>query len=606
MPDAHAVALKYLSPRYLRLQRFEQYVEGSQYDGRTPFLQQGTDVPLQERAPCIVYGVAKNAIGDLIDFMMGEHRYPQVSAGSSEDDEELDDEWGLDPEQSSTLERWVNGPLTKTACLKATFADALAMAMGAGGVALVAGVRNGCPCLTPLPAKWCSPSFSPATGEVIKLEVFYPYIVEEYDERERKWKDRCKLYKRVIDAQRDVVMLPGDGREDGVMPKWVEDPAQTVNHGLGFCPVRWFAFDRRVPTAAHYDGKPLHSMLLDEIDALNMSLSQRHRAALYAGDPQMWETGVEDGVNPAPGGRFARTIIEAQAAGPGGQKVGVFTSAPRVWGGREPARKKGPGIVWRYPSSESKVGMLTLPDGALGSLDEHAADLRKKLAEDMSVVLLDPTDVKAVGALSGRALSFVFARQVARADRIRQDAGEGLILCGIDMLLRVCLAVHGAQPGGLRVPGIKKLAPMLASFMKPQEVLAPAAEGEQPQRGTVQAWFGPRLELQWGRYFQPTPEEEKALVEMCVAAKNAGLMPDEVLLEKLRDVFVFGSTEELLERLEEQATKNQERAVENAAAMAKVEGGSDKDDDDDDKGGKGKAPPPKPGAGKQPPPKKGK
>ena len=573
MAEAREIALRYMSPRYCRLERFEKYVEGTQYDGKFPFMGQGEDAPpIQERAPCVVYGVAKNAIQDLVDFIAGEGRYPQISAASSEDDEDLDDEWGLDEDASALLERWVNGPLSKASRLRAAFSDALTMAMTAGGVAVVGAVRNGQPCLQALPAKWCTPSFDPMSGEVIALEVFYPYLVEVFSEQERKWVERCLLYKRRIDAQRDVVFLPGEGRADGTQPAWQEDPAQTVTHGLGFCPVRWFAFDRREPTAAHFDGKPLHQFLLDEIDALNMALSMRHRAAFYSGDPQIWETGVEADVNPAPMARFARVQVEAQAAGPNGQRVGVFTASPRSWGGRGAARKKGAGVVWRYPSELSKVGMLTLPDGSLGGIDEHASDLRKKIAEDLSVVLLDPTDVKAVGALSGKALAFVFARQVSRGDRIRMDAGDGLLLPCIDMLLRLCLAVHTKQPGGLRVPGMKKVAEVLSSFVQDVEVQGPpAAEGGEPTKGVAKSWFGPRLELQWGRYFPPSAEEENFIVTMCVAAKNAGLMPDEILIEKLRDVFHFGSAEELMERLEKQAKKKQEEALANQEAQLQVQ-----------------------------------
>lgn len=582
MPDAQKIALQYMSPRYQRLSRFERYVDGSQYQGRAPFLSQGDDAPpIHEREPCIVYGIADNAIGDLVDFMMGEGRYPNVSAGSSEDDEMMDDDWGLNEEDSSFLERWINGPLTTAAKLKSVFADALTMAMSSGAVALVAGVNNGVPTVAPMPAKWCTPTFDVRTGDVVSLEVFYPFIVEEPDPHQGgRWELRCKLYRRVIDAVNDIVFLPADGREDGTLPNWIPDLSQSVTHGLGFCPVRWFAFDRKAPTAAHYDGKPLHAMLLDEIDALNLSLSQRHRAALYAGDPQMWETGVEPDANPAPVARYARVQVEVQASR-NGQPAGVFTASPRA-AGRGSARKKGPGIIWRYTNTESKVGMLTLPDGALGSIDSHAADLRKKLAEDMSVVLLDPTDVKAVGALSGRALAFVFARQVARADRIRQDAGDGLMLSTIDLLMRITLAVSRASPRGVRVPGMRKLLPVLASCEQDMQVDYAPADGAAPVSETVKCWFGPRLELQWGRYFPPTPEEEAAIVNMCATAKNSGLLPDEVILEKLRGVFQFGSARELLERLEEQKAEAQERMAGMADAMKSKASSKEDDDSEDD------------------------
>ena len=346
--------------------------------------------------------------------------------------------------------------------------------------------------------------------------------------------------------------------EEGRMPSWQPDATQTTAHALGFCPVRWYTFDRTEPTAASFDGKPIHETLLDEIDALNFSLSQRHRGAIYSGDPQLWETGVDAMTNPAPMGRAARGQIDVQASGPGGAPIGVFTGQPK--GSRGSLRKKGPGVVWRYPDPASKVGMLTLPDGALGAIDDHANDLRKKLSEDLSVVLLDPSEAKSYGVMSGKALAFMFARQVARADSIRSSAGDDLLLASVDMLLRITLAVHTRSPGGVRIPGIDKVAPILSGFMAD---VAAATEGEP----TAQEWFGPRLDLQWGRYFTASAEEEAALVAMVAAAYAANLIPLDLAIEKLRDVFDFSSTAEIIARLEEERAKKQEQLAADMHAM---------------------------------------
>jgi hypothetical protein len=600
MATAQEIAAKYLTPRYLRMERHERYVDGTQYQGLVPFMAQGEDAPpLHERAPCVKRNVVKSAIGDLVDFMLGEGRYPHLSANSEEDDEELDDEWGLDEDDSELLERWLNGPLTRAARLKAIFPDALTMAMESGSVAMVAAIRNGLPTLTALPGKWCTPTFDPATNEVVSLEVFYPYLVEVFDKVKNKWEEECKLYRRVIDATSDTVYLPGDGREDGKMPSWSVDNAQTAVHGLGYCPVRWYAFDRITPTAAHFDGKPIHKALHNEVDGLNLALSQRHRAALYAGDPQIWETGVEEGVNPAPSGRVARAQIEAQAADASGRTVGIFTASPQVWG-RGSARKKGPGVVWRYPTDTAKVGMLTLPTDALGGITEHARDVQQLIAEDLSVILMDPSDTKAFGAMSGKALAFLFARQIARADRIRLDAGDNLILTCVDLLLRLCLSVNRNSPGGLRIPGMKRVAPLLEKFERDVQL---AGTPMLADMSTVRSWFGPPLSLQWGPYFASSAEEQNFIVTLCAAAYSGGLMPLSMVLERLREVFPFGSTEELIAKIDEEKAKKQADALANQDAMmamsakhAAPQPGGGNPDAPPKSGGFGKAPPPKAGA----------
>lgn len=562
--SAQEIAAKYKSPRYLRLELDEEYVKNAQYEGRAPFMSNGPGAPpLQERKPCVKYNVINTAIWTLIDFMMGENRYPQISACSSEDDEEIDEDWGLNEDDSSTLERWLNGPLTKAAKLRTVFPDALSMAMGGRSVALVASIRQGLPTLTALPAKWCSCVFNAVTGEVDSIEVFYPYIVETKNTATGKWEDRCMLYRRVIDGKSDTVFLPGEGREDGTMPSWTPDPRQSVDHGLGFCPVVWYAHDRRMPTAEHYDGHPIHHRLHEEADGLNLALSQRHQAAIYTGSPQMYETGVDANVQRGPAGMAARPQIELMAQA-GGKSVGIWSMGPAARGfgpggsGGGNVTMKGPGIVWRYPSPDSKVDMVVLPVGSLGAISEHAADLRSKMAEDMSVVFVDAHDVKAYGAMSGKALAFLFARQIAKCDRLRREAGDGLILKGIDLLMRLCMVGFEKFKKGLRLPGMAKVMPILQRFMTDIEQTAMPDGGV---AAPLQAWFGPQLDLEWGPYFQSSAEEENFIVTMCVAAYGATLMPLEIIIEKLRDIFPFKSSEEILEKLEEAQRQKDEKAL---------------------------------------------
>jgi len=565
VPNARAIALKYMSPRYLRLERLEKYQDGDQYDGRPAFFSQDEDAPpLLERAPCIVDGVAKNATRDLVDFMMGEGRYPVVSASTSEDDADLDDEGTLTEDEAGLLERWINGPLTDCANLRHHFPEALRMAMKSGSVALVACMRNGRPEIEAFPAKWCTPAFNPLTREVIGLEIKYPYIVEEQDPISREWEEVCYVYRRLINANWDVVYLPGKGREDGLDPVWSTDWTQTVQHNLGFCPVRWYAFECSTPTPANYDGRAHHKTLLDELDALNFSRSQRHRAAVYSGDPQIWETGVEANTNPAPMTRAANVQIEAQASGigPDGRPniIGVFTSNPRSGRGG-PLRRKGPGIVWRYPEATSKVGMLSLPEGSLGAISENSEDIRQKIAEDLSVVLIQPSEVKSFGALSGKALAFVFARQIARADSIRNDSQTSLLFPTIDLLLRLCLTVGQHANQQVRILGFTKILPILQKFVENKQTYDLDVNNAVVAR-TVSEWFGPRLRLQWGDYFESSAEEENFVVQLCATAYTTGLMPLETVLEKLRGVFPFASIEEILGKLEEEQAKKDERDLE--------------------------------------------
>ena len=79
---------------------------------------------------------------------------------------------------------------------------------------------------------------------------------------------------------------------------------------------------------------------------------------------------------------------------------------------------------------------------------------------------------------------------------------------------------------------------------------------------TVSEWFGPRLRLQWGDYFESSAEEENFVVQLCATAYTTGLMPLETVLEKLRGVFPFASIEEILGKLEEEQAKKDARDLE--------------------------------------------
>src|SRR5262249_18269143 len=156
---------------------------------------------------------------------------------------------------------------------------------------------------------------------------------------------------------------------------------------------------RECSTVADYDGQSIHETVLEEIEGLDFALSQRHRSALFCGDPQIVETGVAPGYNPS--GETGHTAVPATAMGGKDSKSNPVTGS-YVSPQPRPARVKSPGKVWQYENTEVKVAYLVLPPEALQALDSHAADLRNKLAETLAVVLIDPQNAKFTSDMSGR------------------------------------------------------------------------------------------------------------------------------------------------------------------------------------------------------------
>lgn len=512
------IADKYRTARYRELERLEAYVKGTQYAGRPDFLSPGGDVPLLQRAPNVVAPLAKNGIRSNCNFVLGEGRWPQILAAVSEAAGASE----LSPEDGETLNRYID-KISTHARLRAVMRQMLAAAQGARSAAAVCGIRKGRLEVSLVPAKCCEPVLDPTDPHhVLAIEIRYPYVEQFRTPDGLAW--RCRLYRRVIDATRDVTYLPGDGNDEGTEPTWVEDAARTFEHGFGFCPVVWYPFLRQAETTMSIDGIAIHEDLTDEIDAYNFSVSQRHRAALYCGDPQIVEIGVSSDDGPKADGAAAVMVP------PGGKGPGYFGLTSRG----APARRKGPGNVWRYEDSAAKVDILTLPADALGAIDSHARDLRATIHEGMAVVDLDVENAKVAENATGKAQEIAYRRQLDNCDVIREDFGDAALLPVVDMLLRISLwAFRNRTKVTLWIGGLTEVGPILERF-------------ERNVGGGTTTWLGPRLDLAWGPYFRPNALDAKQDVEATDLALKAGVITFKIAVEKMRPHFPMHADDNVL------------------------------------------------------------
>ncbi len=550
--DAQRIIAANTTLRMAQIAKLEAYVKGTQYEGRPSWWSTGR--PLLERAPCIVYPAAKNAIRAISSMVMGEGRFPRITANPGEDGEELDKDAGLDEADSAILDSFVNGPLKRHVRLTTVTRDMLRHAAGERASCVVVCARKGRLCVDRFPAKVTTPEFVEGgkPNEVECVEVRYPYLYEYWDDVSRTWSVKARMFRRVIDSMRDVTYLPIEAPEDGSDPPpdvWREDASKTFVHSLGRCPVIWYPHGGRQDDGV--DGSAVHDELLDEIDALNFSLSQRHRAGLYSGDPQIVEIGVDADTDPAVDGSTAVIYVDHDDAG------GRFVS--RAHDGNEqgsPARRKGAGTVWRYPNDQTKVNVLTLPSGALDAIDNDAKDIKSKLDESFAVVYLDPgnSSIK-LGELSGSAIRKLYTRQTANCDEIREDFGENGILALVDMLLWFIAKVIG-RGDSLKINGIDKVAPILAKFCEVTE----AGYDDAGAPVTELQWTSPELFLRWGEYFDDSADDELSRVRVANEAKTGGLVTLESAVEKVASIFGVQNPHEVAEQLEA-------KAIEEAKAM---------------------------------------
>lgn len=484
--QASEVARGNMSPRYLFLDKLEQYVETTQYNDRKAGWFDADDVPLWERKPCIAYPIVRSAIASNVDLCLGKGRFNGVKSGNE----------AIDGALAEAFRQCRFYRLSR---------EALAMAQGSRSVAVIFGARNGLVCSNTAKAKWCTPQLN-ADGECSSLDIRYPFIGTER-RPDGSLRAVTKLYRRLIDMERDVTFKPALADISGVEPDW--EPQETIEHGLGFCPVVWYPHLKPCQAHIEFDGRAIHEYALDEIEALDMALSQRHRVALYS-EPQPYEIGVSKGNNPTATGRTANvpSTPHGGAEGPNNLRTGSYVMDAGV----QHARKKGPGHVWQYTNENAKVGYLTVPGDATKSLDDDARDLRIKVAESLSVVFLDPENIKFATTTSGKALATLKQRQLDRCDQIRDDMEDSLLVPSAKMALRI----HSIYSGGTV---------------------------SESQLSELQ------LAAQWGDYFEPDQMEKESVVRSILAARDGKLITHERAIREAAAIYPEADIEAVVAEL---------------------------------------------------------
>jgi len=456
--------------RYKRLSDYEKLWHGRYADGRPSFWD--TTVPLRERAPAIQSMLPRTAGRRLRALVFGERTFPSVKVEASA--------FGVTftEDETSALSALVQ-EIVRRAELRRAMRAVMEAGLKCGTAVAFQTVVAGQPRVALEPAKHCTPAFD-ARGEVERL------VIQKRVPRRGGKPGALDWYRREL----------GDGTVTAPVASWtsaladesgLSRAAVAAEVAIPFVAVRWVRNASEAEEGSDaIDGHPLAEGLEDEVAALDLELSQLYRNALYNGDPQMVQTGVDKDPTPATG----RTADPA--AGTFDWAKGWITS--RIFG-RDPAVKKGPGNVWKLPQGgdaklvESSGAGATIIRGAI-------EEIRRVVTDAAGVVIADP-DVLGRGDLSAKALELLLGPMLDTASDLRVEYGAAL-LGVVDQFLRLCAdPVVGA---GIYLASLDAARSALA------KLTARRADG-----ATV--WLGAPLALAWPDMVEPTWGDVKAAID---------------------------------------------------------------------------------------------
>jgi hypothetical protein len=472
------------------------YFDGKQYDGRPDFWTGGPQRrPLRERAPCVVYPLPKNAVREVSRFTFGDKRFPAVKVCAVDADNAVAG-LAMSKEDAETVQTVITSIIKQTH-LRVTMRSLQDDGLTVGSAVMVLGLKRGEFCVECPRAEHCLPTFEGDDPRAPVTRLVWCYEFEKVVQTQTgAIETRRFMFRREYDATNvqefePAPVLPGRPIE------W--RPLPPKPHGFSFCPVVWVCNSTEV-NAGSFDGESLFEGVLDEFDALNFALSQRHRGITHFGVPQAYETGVDEDDGPQADGVQAGS----RAYHRGDSALSPFGETDRS---QAPARKVGPDQIWSYQGQSVNVGLVETTGKAFQVATEHVNDIGHRLKESMAVVLVNVAEVLGKGDMSAKFLELAYAPLLAHVDDLREFWWDRALRAVLVMALRMIVELGGR---GVYIPRATNVARILGGRVLKTE------------QGPL--WIAPELEPAWGDYFSPNNTDRKDAVEVAKSAREAGFI----------------------------------------------------------------------------------
>lgn len=509
------------TPRYAALARLQSYVDGTQYDGRPDFFT--GDCPVRERKPCVIYPLPESAIDEATRFTFGEGRFPALCVRPVEANAAIAG-LALAKDAAELLESAI-AEIAAQSNLRSVMRALLRCGLGTKSAPTIVCLRDGKFAVDMPRPQDCWPTYrreGDPKSDVVAMTWCYQFSRLVAD-RNGEPTTAPHFWRRDVTALEFIDYEPAL-IETNKPIEWVEKGR--TKHGFTRCPVIWM---RNLPDqhCGDMDGTSLLDGQLDEFDALNFTLSQRHRGIDALGTPQPYETGVAENDGPAQDGRTA-----VEPTGPKGFSRGSAGPAPHTIATRsKAARVRAPNVIWRYEGVDVTVGLIETTGKAFEVASAHVDDISARCKQAMGVVLANAADTLGKGDMSAKFLALVYAPLLALVDELRECWGDHLVAL-LELMLRGVMDCGGA---GLLIPQ----AAQVASLLKGRVVVT--------TDGPI--WVAPRIDLNWGAYFSPSNDDVKTDVEAAAKAVESKLVPPREATTYVAPNFGLRDIDEALERM---------------------------------------------------------
>lgn len=495
--------------RYRRLDRYEAFAEGRQYQHQqydwwglladqmetvSPtvqvpmgFTQPAMDLLTRQKRPTAPYHLAKGIRDRFTGLLFSDARRPDVEV---EGDAATDDFLHACMEQARFWTRW---------------REARHVGGATGSVLVTLHLRKGRFQLLPHNPKHCQILWSDRRGlEPCAVLIIYKFPKEEFvrDPRTGEMTSRVVeyLYRRIITEMDDTVYKPVAVGPNADLA-WEEEEGGHVVHGLGQFPGVWI---QNLPRLEEEDGEPDCEGAWQTFDTIDRLISQMNKSLLCNLDPTL----------------KLKLDPKERAAGAGVRK------------GSDNALDVG---------ANGDATYLEMTGGAIAVAAQLVDRLKQNVLDVTRCVLVDPEKVSGA-AQSAKSIEYVYAPMLEKADELRSQWGDQGVIPILRLMDTMARKFHGqatTTPDGRK--GIVKL------------LLPPKADGSERKLGP-----GGWIRIKWGPYFTPTDADKQRQIQNIVAASTGNLIDGETAVSQAAPIFGVQDPKAMFEKIQEAAAAQME------------------------------------------------